>query len=35
LAMSLQTPTMIRVHQRKLYREAKEEFTPRNDACDQ
>jgi hypothetical protein len=26
--MSLQTRTMIRVHQRKLWREAKEEFTP-------
>jgi hypothetical protein len=29
LAISLQTPTMIRVLQRKLYREAKEERTPR------
>jgi hypothetical protein len=29
LAMSLQTPTMIRVLQRKLCREAKEENAPR------
>jgi hypothetical protein len=29
VALSLQTPTMIRVHQRKLCREAKEESTPR------
>jgi len=26
---------MIRADQRKLYREAKEEFTPRDAACDQ
>jgi RNA-directed DNA polymerase len=30
---SLQTPTIIRVLQRKLYREAKDELTPREDAC--
>jgi hypothetical protein len=31
--MSLQTPTIIRVLQRKLYREAKDELTLRDDAC--
>src|SRR5262249_57180348 len=31
--MSLQTPIMIRTLQRKLYRETKEELTPRDDAC--
>src|SRR5262245_33492710 len=31
--MSLQTPIMIRALQRKLYRETKEELTPRDDAC--
>jgi hypothetical protein len=28
-------PTIIRVLQRKLYREAKDELTPREDACGQ
>src|SRR5215813_13108336 len=31
--MSLQTPITIRALQRKLYRETKEELTPRDDAC--
>ena len=30
-----QTPTIIRVLQRKLYREAKDELTLRDDACGQ
>ena len=29
----LQTPIINRVLQRKLYREAKDELTPRDDAC--
>jgi RNA-directed DNA polymerase len=35
IVKSLQTPTRIRVLQRKLYREVKDELTLRDEACGQ